>query len=503
MAFVKRILNFFNFEKYRAARVRVKNKFNLEIIEIMETFILLADPSIGFLGQTYEVYLNWIGVIIKWLIGLTSVGVGIIIFSLLLKIVVMPFDIYQRIAMRKQNNKMKENQARMEKLQKQYANDKDMYNQKLMEMYRESGISMFSSCLPMILSMVIFIVAINAFNAYASYSVVDNYNKMVGAYNDCLKQYCADIGDNCENATSDGTLITVKQDGKYIYYTVPHENGFDKAYIESFNNEIRQYYIDMTAADQGEIKAFADAAMAQNAGNTEYTRADAIKDYFIGQAQEEVAARYEKDLSNDTKFLWIKNIWATDASYKHPILEYSEFEAEAKRKDFKLNGEKEKFSEVNGLTKVYQKDAYELVTGKLDKQKEQANGYYILILLSIGTILLQQFVSMRSQKEQQQFSSVDGQGASQQKMTMIIMTGMFAIFSFMYSSAFSIYMITSNIFSLGSTLVINKFVDKAEEKREMKALEAKYTKRYAGAKVVVKDAPKEKKEKKSDKTDKK
>ena len=245
--------------------------------------------------------------------------------------------------------------------------------------------------------------------------------------------------------------------------------------------------------------------MAQNAENTEYTRADAIKDYFIGQAQEEVAARYEDDLSNDTKFLWIKNIWATDASYKHPILEYSEFEAEAKRKDFKLNGEKEKFSEVNGLTKVYQKDAYELVTGKLDKQKEQANGYYILILLSIGTILLQQFVSMRSQKEQQQFSSVDGQGASQQKMTMIIMTGMFAIFSFMYSAAFSIYMITSNIFSLGSTLVINKFVDKAEEKREMKALEAKYTKRYAGAKVVVKDAPKEKKEKekKSDKTDKK
>ena len=40
------------------------------------------------------------------------------------------------------------------------------------------------------------------------------------------------------------------------------------------------------------------------------------------------------------------------------------------------------------------------------------------------------------------------------------MTGMFAIFSFMYSSAFSIYMITSNIFSLASTLIINMLVDK-------------------------------------------
>ena len=96
----------------------------------------------------------------------------------------------------------------------------------------------------------------------------------------------------------------------------------------------------------------------------------------------------------------------------------------------------------------------------MDAQKSQANGFFILIALSIGTILLQQVVTMRSQKEQQQFSTVDGQGASQQKMMLFMMTGMFAIFSFMYSSAFSIYMITSNLFSLASTLIINKFVDK-------------------------------------------
>ena len=77
--------------------------------------------------------------------------------------------------MRKQNNKMKENQERMEKLQKQYANDKEKYNQKVMEMYKENGISMFSSCLPMILSLVIFIVAINAFNAFSQYSNIQNY----------------------------------------------------------------------------------------------------------------------------------------------------------------------------------------------------------------------------------------------------------------------------------------------------------------------------------------
>ena len=59
-------------------------------------------------------------------------------------------------------------------------------------------------------------------------------------------------------------------------------------------------------------------------------------------------------------------------------------------------------------------------------------------------------------------------------MMMIIMTGMFAIFSFMYSSAFSIYMITSNLFSMISTLVINFFVDRSASKKEALATEKRF-----------------------------
>ena len=106
-----------------------------------------------------------------------------------------------------------------------------------------------------------------------------------------------------------------------------------------------------------------------------------------------------------------------------------------------------------------------------------------MIALSIATILLQQWISNRAQKEQQKYSTVDGQGASQQKMTMIIMTGMFAVFSFMYSSAFAIYLIVSNVFSLVSMLIINKAVDTAAEKAELKAMQEKYNKRFPGAKT--------------------
>ena len=99
---------------------------------------------------------------------------------------------------------------------------------------------------------------------------------------------------------------------------------------------------------------------------------------------------------------------------------------------------------------------------------------------------------MRSQKEQQKFSTVDGQGAGQQKMMMIIMTGMFAIFSFMYSSAFSIYLTVSNVFSMGSTFIINKFVDKKMSNKEAELNEARYTNntlsRIEKAKQAGKDA---------------
>ena len=61
---------------------------------------------------------------------------------------------------------------------------------------------------------------------------------------------------------------------------------------------------------------------------------------------------------------------------------------------------------------------------------------------------------------------------------MVTMTIMFAIFSFMYSSAFSIYLIVSNVFSMLSTVVINKVVDIVDTKKKNKG-NAKVSDRYA------------------------
>ncbi len=455
----------------------------------MEFFNLLAGSvAISLYGQTFDVALNWIGEIIKWIVGGVGVGVGVILFSVILKVIVLPFDVYQRIAMRKQNLKMKENQDKMEKLQKQYANNKDLYNQKVMEMYKESGFSVCSSCLPMILSMVIFFVAIGAFNTYSQYSNIENYNIMVDAYNKQMESYCADIetGSAALQENTDGTkFVLVDEDSKLIYYTVPYvdeQNADLKEYVRSYTGD-KSYFIKDEARNNTEIKAFIDAKRAEHDAaqaelsaeqQTTFNEDGALKNYFVNEAQNAVVTAYETDVVKNMSFLWIKNIWATDASYKNPVLSYNDFKTEVSKEKFQVNGQQVDITGIAAYTNAYQEYAYEEITAKLDGYKSAPNGFFILIVLSIGTILLQQFVSMRSQKEQNKYSSVDGQGASQQKMTLVIMTVMFAVFSFMYSAAFSIYMIMSNLLSLASTLIINKIVDVNERRKEEKAFREKY-----------------------------
>ena len=487
--------------------------------------LLASDPVIPFLGRTYDISLNWLGHLIRVLIeGIGVVGIGIIVFSIILRLVVLPFDIYQRVTMRKQNIKMKENKDKMEKLQKQYAGDKAMYNQKLMEMYKENGISMFSSCLPAIISLVVFIVAINAFNAFSQYANMQNYNLMANSYNEYLNPYCAElkaenIDDNyiITKENEDGTVTQTRhilvretadsQSGKTkcIYYTLIYNENYDENDYRYIKDTEKTYYVDaerlyassekLENADGSATtwKERVDALVSASADTeTPIKMENACREVLVSAAQDNVKHTYDTEVVKRMKFLWVKNIWATDATFKHPVLNYNDFKSSVSNGKFSVDGEKVKFANISGHTDAYNQGSYDVVTAKLSAEKSQFNGYYILIVLSIGTILLQQFVSMRSQKEQTQYSSVDGQGMMNQKMMLIIMTVMFAIFAFMYSAAFSIYMVTSNILSLIMTLVINKVVEIVMNKKEEKALQEQYNKRFPG-RVYVPEKDKDKK----------
>jgi hypothetical protein len=349
--------------------------------------------------------------------------------------------------------------------------------------------------------MVIFFVAIGAFNSYSQYANIQNYNILVNAYNTKIETYApAEITeDNLriengkiiieeadkpilieieENTTEASDLEYAK---KVLSYQVRNSDG-NLVLAKYFIANVEKTFVDFSLETSKFYTAPAVGATAEQQLDAQKT---ACSLYFRDQAQASVVVAYETQAKKNVEFLWIKNVWTTDAAYKHPVLPYEEFtQSLTSRSDkFSVGDKLVDFGSITAHTSAYKEASYNEITSQMTAQKSQANGYFILVVLSIGTILLQQFVSMRSQKEQNKYSSVDGQGETTQKTTMIVMTLMFAIFSFMYSAAFSIYMITSNILSLISTLVINKIVDIVAKKKEEKELAAKYNRTLPGKKT--------------------
>ena len=126
----------------------------------------VSENFIDFMVKQLDpIILNWIGEIIRWLVeGVGITAVGVIIFTVVLKTIVMPLDVFSKFKTKKQSLIMERMRPQMEKLQKQYGNDKNMYNQKVMELYKKNGYSMMGICIPTIVSLVIFMVVFSQFS---------------------------------------------------------------------------------------------------------------------------------------------------------------------------------------------------------------------------------------------------------------------------------------------------------------------------------------------------
>lgn len=167
---------------------------------------------------------------------------------------------------------------------------------------------------------------------------------------------------------------------------------------------------------------------------------------------------YKKHRSSSVVFPWVKNLWVVDSPFKPAIPSYSELKSTLKISERQLS--QKKYDELTADLKEYKQTGF----GK-------GNGLFILVALSIITMLLSTVIMNKTQKTQMELSSVDGangQAATQQKIMTWIMPIMFGIFAFIYSAGFSIYMVMSSILSTVFTLVINFCVEKAFKNKIIK-----------------------------------
>ncbi len=93
-----------------------------------------------------------------------SYGWSIVVFTVLIKFILLPLDLKSRKSMRR----MSALQPQITKLQKKYANDKEKLNQKTAELYRTQRINPLSGCLPMLLSFPVLIAMFGAMRMVAN-----------------------------------------------------------------------------------------------------------------------------------------------------------------------------------------------------------------------------------------------------------------------------------------------------------------------------------------------
>ena len=107
--------------------------------------------------------------ILRWINGIVgNYGWAIVVFTILVRLVLTPFDIKSRVGMRR----MTAVQPKVAALQAKYGNDKEKLNAKTAELYKKEKVNPLTSCLPLLLTWPILIAVFTAMRMVANEMMV-------------------------------------------------------------------------------------------------------------------------------------------------------------------------------------------------------------------------------------------------------------------------------------------------------------------------------------------
>lgn len=93
-----------------------------------------------------------LGFLLSWLYEIIgSYGIALIIVTVIVKLCLYP--VYAKSI--KSTMKMTEVQPKIQEIQQKYAKDRELMNEKITELYKEEGVSMYGGCLPMVVQMIV------------------------------------------------------------------------------------------------------------------------------------------------------------------------------------------------------------------------------------------------------------------------------------------------------------------------------------------------------------
>lgn len=342
--------------------------------------------------------------------GVASFGWTVVLFTVILRLILSPLDIWQKVISRRNNKAMERMKPQLEALQARYADDKQRLQQEQMALYKKEKYSTMGMCLPTIVTFVVFFVVFAGFRQMVGYQFAKDYKECVKAYN-----------------TSIAEQIEANKDADYIV-----DNGDGK------------WDIDDVAKTESGADFYATAK--KNAQHAVYN------------------VYYSEDQVTIRSFLWIKNIFVSD-NWAQAVPDFATVTGQKGMATSKLTGIT--IDEYNDVM------ADVLGTGGYGKDGKW-NGLLILPILSIAlSFLSTKLLSGSQEQPPAPPQDAQGEGAekaqSQQqtmKMMQYVMPIMMGVFALFYSGAFALYMFTSSLCAILFQLTFNliaKLVDKSRE----------------------------------------
>ncbi len=142
-------------------------------------------------------------------------AIAIILITLLIKIVLLPFDFLNKHITKKNGIKQAEMQPELAKIKERYAGNNDMINKKTMELYKSKNYSIGGMCGIMLgymaVTMVVFFTLLGALNNVSYYKMYTEYETVSTAYHQEY-QMVIDSGDKGEYESVEARAVAVAGD---------------------------------------------------------------------------------------------------------------------------------------------------------------------------------------------------------------------------------------------------------------------------------------------------
>ena len=416
-------------------------------------FVSCAQNAPDFFDYS-EKDLGVMGRLVKWMHGwVGNYGWTVVVFTVFLKIIMLPLDIWQRYASRKSSLKMQQMQPIMESIDKKYGANTQRANEEKQKLYKKQGFSMMSSCLPMIVSMAIFFVMFAGLRNYSTYSSITNFQSLTDVYYTTLSEEIQK--DDALREAYFGGYVYEDSDG--VRHTSEGYNKKLEEYIAESEDEEGNFKTEeqiladpaakMDCQSEGIIAAIeaekhtGDAAASPKCDAAEAVALKAVKKYYD---------------EHHESWLWIQNVWQPDT--------WADIMQPYKGGQFEGGGfsQSVNMSNYGNSETIYNKIRDAVMENNGYNGKGGWNGLMILPFASIGLSFLSMFISQRMERKNRRGEVVEQN--QQQKVTnrtmMIIMPLMMAWFGFIYTGAFAIYMVVNYTLSIITTVALRYPVEK-------------------------------------------